>query len=179
MARSLALLLLMSLAPGISAEERAPALDLIDFAIKDQFGRVHRHSDYSQRVLVVIGSDAEGSKFNGAWNSSIDDSLEDHPGYASVAYLPVADTRGVPFFIKPFVRRKFPKDKKQWVLLDWNGRFAKTYGYEVGSCNILVFDMERRLAHRSHGTQLDPIKVEAIARAIRRILAQPNHPLSD
>lgn len=164
----------MSLAQG--AEEKALGVPLFDFAISDQFGQKHRHTDYSGKILVVIGSDKDGSQFNGAWNSAIEDSLKDHANYARVAYLPVADTRGVPFFIKPFVRRKFPKDKKEWVLLDWKGRFAKTYGYEPGSCNVLVFDASRRLVHREHGRELDPAKVEVIALTIRRILSTPNDP---
>ena len=173
------LVLLISLAQGISAEEKAPAVPLFDFAISDQFGRTHRHTDYVGKVLVVIGSDKDGSKFNGAWNSAIDDALKSHANYARVAYLPVADTRGVPFFIKPFVRRKFSKDKKEWVVLDWKGRFAKTYSYEPGSCNILVFDTTRRLVHRAHGTELNPVKVKEIALTVRRILSKPTHPPSN
>ncbi len=44
---------------------------LASFEIDDQFGRVHRDFDYQGRVLVMIGSDREGSVFYDRWESVI------------------------------------------------------------------------------------------------------------
>lgn len=143
---------------------------LIDFEIKDQFGRVHSHQDYINRVVVVIGSDKDGSQFNGIWDEAIHDSLENHPEYGRIAFLALADVRGVPFFIKGIVKGKFPKERDKWVLLDWKGRFTKAYRFDPGSTNILVFAPGGRLMHRVHGRGLEVDVLRGIVTTVRDVL---------
>ena len=143
---------------------------LINFEIKDQFDRIHRYTAYIDNILIVIGSDNEGSQFNQRWSSVIHNSLKNDPGYERIAFLPVANVRGVPFLLKGFVKSKFPKEEDKWVLMDWEGDFAESYNFEEKSTNILVFDPNGKLAHRAHGRELEDDILEGILTTIREIL---------
>ncbi len=146
---------------------------LIPFEVSDQHDRVHRHTDYAGRIVVLIGSDREGSRFNDDWDTAIREALESDPNYARVAFLPVADVRGVPFFLKTAVKRRFPPEKENSVLLDWDGVFATTYGFEPNSTNMVIFGADGRLERHEHGRELDLDALSAIVSDIRTLLARP------
>lgn len=143
---------------------------LIEFEIKDQFHNVHRDSDYKDCILVVIGSDKNGSKFNSGWGEAIANPFKDALRTKKVVFLPVADVQGVPFFLKGMVRGKFPEDPDKWALTDWKGRFAKAYKFEPKAANILVFDQRGELAHRTHGREVEPDILEAVVRSVQVLL---------
>jgi hypothetical protein len=124
---------------------------LIPFTLKDQFERVYNREDFLGKILLVVGSDKEGSSFNRLWGKAIHDSLKKYQLNQEVQFLPVADVRGVPFFLKGFVRGKFPREKKSWVLLDWKGLFAKAYEFIPGATNILLIRRDGKVAYQVHG----------------------------
>jgi len=143
------------------------SLSLVSFEIKDQFDRVHRDTDYADRIMIVFGSDRKGSEFHDDWESAVRDSVDTEWGAESVAYLSVADLRGVPFFVKGSVKGKFPKDEDQWVLLDWKGHFAKTYGFKKDATNIVVFAADGTLIGHTYGRELDLDSVSAVLTTVR------------
>lgn len=138
-----ALLLIASTA--LAGEDHAVAgndlaLRLIDFEMEDQFGAVHRRSDYEGRIVLMIGSDRNGSAYADAWRAALHDSLHTAPLYdEKVAYLPVTDVHGVPFFLKGMTRRRFSQEPDEWALIDWEGTFAKAYGWRDGVTNVVLF----------------------------------------
>ncbi len=143
---------------------------LIDFKIKDQFDRVYTQDSWEDSIIVIIGSDRKGSEFSGTWSGAIKDSLNDAPGFDRVKFVGLSDLRGVPFFLKRFVRGKFPKDPANWVLMDWKGRFPKAYQFREDHCNILIFDINRHLIHQTAGTALEPDKLKQIINSLRTLL---------
>jgi len=162
------LLTVLGLAAGspTHAEDR----ELLDFELKDQFENVHRRSDVAGNIVVLIGSDKSGSQFNEAWGKAIHDSLSDHPRYDQISYLAHADLRGVPFFVKGFVRGKFPQDPDRWVLMDWKGIIAKAYDFASKSSNVLVFAPDGVLHHHASGREPDDETVQRIVTAVRELL---------
>lgn len=152
------------------AEEQS--LQLLDFEIKDQFGDTHRRTDVRGDVVMLIGSDREGSAFNAAWAKAISEKLGDHPGYGGVSHLAHADMRGVPFFLKGFVRGKFPKNRDRWVLLDWKGIIAKTYSFTPKHSNILVFAPTGALVHQAAVSEADDEALSGIVNALKALLDQ-------
>ena len=115
--------------------------ELIPFELKDQFDRVYRGRDYGGHIVVLVGSDKDGSQYNGKWSRAIHESLRGEPNLDHVRFLGMADLRGVPFFLKGYVKGKFPRDKDQWVLMDWKGRLIhRAHGYEVddGKLRVIV-----------------------------------------
>lgn len=162
---------LMVGAPLSAGEARAQSTTLIPFEIEDQFEEVHRDADYANRILIVIGSDRDGSEFNPVWGEALTAALEGEDGYARIAMLPVADLQGVPFFVKGMVRGRFPEDPEQWVAMDWDGVFSEAYGFVESSSNILVFAPGGRLVQRAHGRELDAAVLQSLVSPIRVLLA--------
>jgi hypothetical protein len=132
---------------------------LVSFKLKDQFDNVYTDGDFKGNIVIVVGSDKEGSRYNEEWSLAIYDTLKRIGKENSVKFLPVADTRGVPFFLKGFVRDKFPKERERWVLLDWKGIFAQCYDFQPKSSNIMLLDRDGNVQHQTSVRQLDGKKL--------------------
>ncbi len=154
-----AALILCCLATPLSAQTQVDSL--ISFTLEDQFETVYTDSNWANTVIVFLGTDREGSEFSPAWGKAIHDSLRDN---RRVAIVPVSDLDAVPFFLKGYVRGKFPKERDQFVLLDWDGIFSESYEFREGACNILIFNTGRKLVYQRAVTKLDEGE-------LRRILA--------
>jgi predicted transcriptional regulator len=154
---------LLGFTPLMFAQEEAA---LISFKMKDQFNNEYIDQNFRDKIVVVIGSDKDGSKYNNIWGQAIEDSLKNKNGYQDIAYLPVADLRGVPFFLKGFVKGKFPKEPERWVLTDWKGKFPKTYQFEAKASNILIFDRDGKLVYQTYGHELETEKLSEILNVI-------------
>jgi hypothetical protein len=83
-----------------------------------------------------------------------------------IQIVQVADLRGVPFFVKGFVKKKFPSDKHEWVLMDWKGVFARAYGFEPEKCNMLLFDRTDKLLFQVAAKEVDGTVLEEVLGAI-------------
>ncbi len=147
----------------------SPAQPLISFSIEDQFGRRYTEKTWSTKILLVFASDRDGSQYNNLWAGAISDSLEQDQR-TSVAFAGVSNLGSVPFFLKGYVRGKFPKDTSERVLMDWEGVFAEAYQLEDGVCNILLFDRAGMLSARAAVTQFDPKEYDRIMRGLRSLL---------
>ncbi len=148
--------------------------DLISFKLKDQFDRVYSDNDFENKILIVVGSDKTGSQYNREWIDAILDSLKKGDGLQDVRFLGVADLRGVPFFLKGYVKGKFPDQKSRWVLMDWDGKFAKHYQFKADVCNIAIINRKDRLIYQTSGTQLDFNKLNEILRKLRASILTVN-----
>ena len=159
-----------------TAVPQVPADSLISFKIKDQFKREYTEKSFKEDILIFFGSDREGSKFNPAWGTAIADSLGETLA-GTIKFIGLADLRGVPFFLKGFVRGKFPKEKTNWLLMDWKGKFSKTYHFEKKHCNILIFNRARKLVYQTAGRKLDTNQLNLIIKKIHEssIKNAPNH----
>lgn len=161
---------LWALCVGATAPGSAEPPVLIEFELQDQFDRTYRAADYAGRVLYVIASDKDGSRYNGSWSRAIFDALEGDREDEALATFGVADLSGVPFFLKKMIKGKFPRDQDQWVLMDWKGLFRKAYRFEPGASNILVFATDGRLVHRAHGREVEPQVLDGVVAALREQL---------
>lgn len=148
----------------------AEQLQLLDFEIKDQFENVHRRSDVQGNIVLLIGSDKDGSPFNESWGKAIHESLSDHPQYALISLLAHADLRGVPFFLKGHIRREFPQNPDQYVLMDWKGLIAKAYNFAPKSSNVLVFAPSGVLVHHASGREPEDETLNGLLTALRKLL---------
>jgi predicted transcriptional regulator len=166
----LSALLLTTLGLMAAVPMHAEQLQLLDFEIEDQFKNVHRRSDVQGNIVILIGSDKDGSPFNEAWGKAIHESLSDHPQYALISLLAHADLRGVPFFLKGHIRREFPQNPDQYVLMDWKGLIAKAYNFAPKSSNVLVFAPSGDLAHHASGREPDDETLDRLLTALRELL---------
>jgi hypothetical protein len=148
--------------------KEAPDSTLIPFQMEDQFKQPYTDSAFRGVTLVVLVANKGGSKYSRLWSPALRDSLLSWSLADDVKLLGVADMAGVPFFLKGLVRGKLPKDPKDWMLLDWKGRFADAYACEDDTCNVLIFDAQSRLRHRLEvgavtSAELDSIRSLVVA----------------
>lgn len=135
---------------------------LISFKLRDQFNNSYTEKDFTNRIVIIVGSDKEGSQYNERWSLAIYDSLKKENLIDSVRFLPVADLHGVPFFIKSLVRSKFPRAKHKWVLLDWKGLFAHAYIFIPKASNIIILDRNSKVVYQTFVFDIEKKKLQAI-----------------
>lgn len=151
------------------------ASDLIDFQMKDQFDRNHLAGDYRGKPLMLLGGDRAGNEYRRIWENAITDSLRVTPDQLTA--LRVADLRGVPFFLKGFVKSKFPQtDPRHHILMDWRGVFAQAYQFEDEHANILIFDSMGRLVHQTAVTELDSAQLRPILNTLQTLMEDDTMP---
>ncbi|MEL6822692.1 MAG: hypothetical protein AAFP70_13095 [Calditrichota bacterium] len=144
---------------------------LISFELKDQFDTTYTHQDFDDQVLIAVLSDKKGSDYNERWSLAILDSLGEDSD--EVRFLPVADMRKVPFFVRGLVKKFFPKDPEVWILLDWKGQFAKTYEQVEKSCNIILFDRNSEVVYQTAVTEIDETELSTIVDHLRLLTKSP------
>jgi len=125
--------------PATAEVEPAP---LIEFRIKDQFGKLHTSGCFRNSVAILISGDRKGSTFIKEWSPVLADSLAGDMQNFRVKFIPHAHLKGSPFFMKGTIRGKFPKTPDDWVLMDWGGEFNKAYELAADHCTIVVFDRD-------------------------------------
>jgi hypothetical protein len=146
---------------------------LMSFEMEDQFRNSHSHADFLGRVLVVIGSDREGASAAENWGKALSQSLKPERDSGRLSLVGLSNLKGVPFFLKDYVRGKFSQNEGEWALLDWKGMFAESYGFIAGNANVLVFDKEGALVYQAHFSECRPDQVLSLTAIIRGKLDGP------
>lgn len=164
--RSAALLAGTLIASLSGAEETAR----LRFEIPDQFDRTHSHEALRGRIVLLIASDRRGSQYQEAWADALRASVAGRGATEAVYLIEAADLRGVPFFMKGSVKKRFPSEKHQWVLMDWKGVLARTFEFEPDACNVLLFDRSGHLLHQSAGWDVNRQVLNEIGRLLDRQL---------
>jgi hypothetical protein len=157
---------------------RAPSAvltELVSFEMEDQFRNVYSHRDYAGRVLILIGSDRDGSRYAREWGKALDAAIDRDGAAPDVDLVGFSDLRGVPFFLKGYVRGKFPREEGESTLLDWSGVFADSYDFVSGTVNIFVFDRRGRLIHTSHVKHVAEADLTEIVSIIRKAVKDRGH----
>ena len=143
---------------------------LISFEISDQFGRIYTENDLHDRIIICLGGDKDGSQYIGQWSEAIRKSISENNNFKLIKFIPLSDLRGIPFFVKGFVKSKFPKNENNRILMDWDGLFPNAYQFETGECNILIFDRNGVLVHKIHGNKLNDQKLSIILEKLQILL---------
>lgn len=147
---------------GISQESK-----LFAFELRDQFKLEYSENSWPDSVLIFLGSNKAGNVYNHIWAKAIEDSTSVIFPESAIKQIGVANLRGLPFFMKGFIRGKFPKDKNVRILMDWSGKFSKKYHFVSGQCNILVFDRKKNLVYQSVVTDLEDAKLNGILSVLK------------
>lgn len=163
-------LLLTILVLAVGSATHAVDSQLLDFELEDQFGNVHRRSDVQGTIVLLNGSDKGGVQFNGVWGNAIQEALGDHPAFNQISQLPYANLRGVPFFLKKFIRGKFPQEPERWTLMDWKGVIASAYEFAPKATNLLLFAPDGALVLHASGRELEEQTLDEVVTALRSLL---------
>jgi len=69
-----------------------------------------------------------------------------------VRFIPVADVRGVPGFLKSYIRGRFRDEFSYSVLMDWEGIMATAFKVVEGVPNFIVVDDKAIIRYAIAGT---------------------------
>jgi hypothetical protein len=137
---------------------------VIDFRLGDQFGRAHDAADYRGRALLLVGAGRGGRAAGTAWVATLRGLQSDTTGAAAIPVVAVADLRGVPRLLRRVVRGRFPKDRRQAVLLDWDGSLARRLGLDAERCTIVLVGPDGRPAARMSPTTVNTVAARELLR---------------
>lgn len=129
--RFVAALFLMSLI--FFGDIRTEARSGGDFTLEDQFGNEVAVKFPSNRPVVLVFGDREGSAQVEGWVRPV------YGKYTDKLYIfGIAELSAVPWAAKPVVRRIIKSKSKNPIMLDWSGKVSKSYGCEKGKANVFV-----------------------------------------
>ena len=104
-----------------------------NFALKDQFGKEIAVRFPSDKAVVLVFGDREGSEQVEGWVRPLYNQFTDR-----IYIFGIADLSAVPWAARPVVRRIIKSKSKTPVMLDWSGSVAKSYGCVKGKANVFV-----------------------------------------
>lgn len=146
---------------------------LMSFEMEDQFRNSHSDAEFKGRVLVVIGGDRKGAAAAENWGKALARSLKPEIDSGRLSLVGLSNLKGVPFFLKAYVRGMFSQNPGEWALLDWKGQFADSYGFVPGNANVLVFDKEGALLYQAHFSECHSDQVLSLTAIVRSKLDGP------
>ena len=117
------------------------------FSLSDQYGDVHRQTFPKSKVSIFALADRKGSKKLEDWITPFYNRFEDQVDICGVANL-----CGVPYFMKPVIRKLFRKGVNYPVMLDWSGEICESFGYKAGMPDIFIITRAGQLSFRISGT---------------------------
>jgi peroxiredoxin len=147
-----------------------PGLPAPDFRLEDQQGHDFTLSMQRGHILVLLAGDRAGSEENRAWGFLLGKRYG-----SAITIIGIADTRGVPFFLKDRVRNSFRKERVR-MLMDWDGSVFDGYGFTAGHANIVVIDRSGVIRYRYAGGR-DPRVEERLGQQLADMLSR-NQPSS-
>lgn len=163
--------LFIALAAVLSAPAYAGDEALIRFELPDQFGDVYKDSDFEGEVLIVFSATRSAKEYVDPWHTAIDEALKDSDTPDGATLAIVANLKFVPSFMRNTITSAFfPKERRNWVLCDWEGAFDKAYDFEKGKCDIMVFGKDRRLIHRAAVKDLEEETLAELLQTIHNAL---------
>ena len=180
--RSLALALALALGASAAPRGPAPAADSpVDFRLTDQFGTVHEAARYRGRPLLLVGAGRAGRAAGTAWVGTLrelqGDSADARGG--AIPVVAVADLRGVPRLLRRMVRGRFPDDRRQAVLLDWDGTLARGLGLDAERCTILLVGPQGVVQARTTALAVDSAAARTLLRQAAALDATTLPPPTD
>jgi hypothetical protein len=113
----------------------APAERASNFSLEDQFGEKTDVRFPSDKPVVLVFGDREGSEQVEGWVRPLYNKFTDR-----VYIFGIAELSAVPWAVRPVVRRIIRSKSKTPVMLDWTGKIAKSYNCEKGKANVFAIN---------------------------------------
>ena len=139
---------------------------LIEFELKDQFGRTYDQNGFEDQIIILLGADRQGSEFTDLWGTTLADSLRSYNILDQVVFVALADLRAVPKLMRGIIKSYFPDNQEKWVLMDWQGRFPIAYDFRPDHCNILIFNQNKKLIFQTAVTDYEESVAEKAIAAV-------------
>lgn len=168
-ARTLSLLtgILLCL-PGSAADPTSslPSKTIPSFELSDQYERLHAIRFPVSKVLVVAVADRKGNAQIDAWIRPVHDQYRDR-----IEIIGIADVSAVPTLLRGMVRKRFPKEREYPVMLDWEGKVARSFDYRKETANVFVLDATGGVIWQGAGHANDS-GIKALLNAIESLVSR-------
>lgn len=135
-----------------------------DFTLEDQFGNEIAVKFPSNRPVVLVFGDRDGSKQVEGWVRPIYTKFTDR-----VYIFGIAELSAVPWAVRPVVRRLIKSKSKNPVMLDWTGNVSKSYGYEKDKANVFIVAKNGKITAVKRGAATNSL-LEEIYKEIQKNL---------
>lgn len=150
----------------------APGTPAPTFTLRDQYDSVSTLDSMRGHVVLLVVGDRRGNQYMGAYTRPVRERFSAE----QLRIVPIANLRGVPFFVKGSVRGRFrgttPEGRpRSPVLLDWNGTIARLYGFRSDLTNVYLIDAGGTLRYAAAG-QGAAAEVGRLLEAVERTLAE-------
>lgn len=141
-----------------------------DFTLGDQYDSGLTLGSLRGRVVLVVAGDRHGNQYMGAYTHAVRERF----GRDRVRIVRIANLRGVPFFMKGYVRGRFrgtnpDSTPKASVLLDWGGVLARLYGFRESLTNVYLIDRAGVLRYTAAGQGTDS-ETRALTEALEAVV---------
>lgn len=154
---------------------RAAAADdpLAGLVLDDASGRPRALDELRGRPVLLVIADRRASQQANEWGArlaALGLALAPWSGPGRVAWLSIADLRGVPEYAREDARDRLREreagrgelERRQCspLLLDWDGRLAESFQGTRGEALLVLLSQDHRIVHREQGAPAD----EAVGR---------------
>lgn len=151
--------------PPAAGAQPAAGDSVVEFRLRDQFGRPAAAAEYRGRPLLLVGAGRGGRATGTAWVEAVR-AMQDADGDPSppVPVVAVADLRGLPRLLRRFVPGQFPRERTRAVLLDWDGSVARRLAFDPNRCTIVLVGPTGQVVARSTPESVDTAAARALLR---------------
>jgi AhpC/TSA family len=137
---------ILSLSFFLLAPLNLMAQTAMNFTLQDQFGNEIAVKFPSNRPVVLVFGDRDGSKQVEGWVRPIYNKFSDQ-----VYIFGIAELSAVPSVARPVVRRLIKSKSKNPIMLDWKGDVSEGYGYEKEKANVFVISKNGKITAVKRG----------------------------
>ena len=116
------------------------------FTIEDQHAKKWRSGDYVGKNVLYVLSDRSGYEYSENWTEPLVKKFGDR-----LTFVPVADVRSVPGFLKGLIRSKFEDEFKYPILMDWDGILIEAFSMVEDVPNLVLTNESGVVVYSTHG----------------------------
>ena len=113
---------------------------------RDQFDAPQRLSFPATNITLLTIADKKGSQQIAGWVAPVKQRFG-----GRVDIRGIADVSSVPGPLRGLVRKRFQKNQKYPVMMDWSGDAMKAFAYVPAKANILVLNRRGEILQRFSG----------------------------
>lgn len=132
--------------PAAAAEPTNQWTQVRNFELHDQFGQTHRLQFPRTNLMLLVVADREGATQIDAWVQPLRQRYSNQLEIAGVA-----DVAAAPRWMSNSITRRFQREQRQPVMLDWSGAVCRELRPRKGQANLFLLDHEGRIRHRWTG----------------------------
>lgn len=135
------------------------------FSIEDQYEKRWAHTNYKGTITLYVLSDRDGYEYSENWTKPLRERFE-----SRIEFVPVADVREVPGFLKGYIRSRFRDEFSYSVLMDWEGTLITALDMQEGFPTFVLTDQNGVIRFRIFGSGIES-QVNRLAKKIDELLA--------